>query len=213
MAVNAAVPALATGKTRRLGVFGGAFDPPHQAHRALASAALQQLQLHELRVVPTGQAWHKPRALTAPTHRLAMARLAFADLPGVCLDEREIHRPGPSYSIDTLRQLQAEQPQAQLYLLLGADQASALSTWHEAAAVREIALVCVAARTPPAGENAENDEKTGAASHLIHLQLPRMNMSATALRQRVRSGQPLGDLVAPAVARYIHQYHLYQGPE
>ena len=74
----------------RLGVFGGAFDPPHVAHRALVEAALAQLQLDRLHVVPTGQAWHKARDLSPAQHRVAMAQLAFADLPGVQIDTREV---------------------------------------------------------------------------------------------------------------------------
>jgi len=82
-------------------MFGGAFDPPHLAHRALAQAAIEQLQLDVLRVLPTGQAWHKSRPLTAASHRLAMSRLAFDGLPQVRLDDREIRRAGPSYTLDT----------------------------------------------------------------------------------------------------------------
>ena len=99
---------------RKVGLFGGSFDPPHVAHVALAEAALGQLGLDELRILPTGQAWHKSRALTAAEHRLAMARLAFGHLPGAVVDDRELLRAGATYTIDTLRELAAEQPGAQL---------------------------------------------------------------------------------------------------
>ena len=96
----------------RLGVYGGAFDPPHLAHVALARTALHQLELDELRIFPTGQAWHKARALTAAEHRLAMVQLAFGALADTVVDARELQRSGPTYTIDTLRELRAEMPQA-----------------------------------------------------------------------------------------------------
>ncbi len=113
---------------RRVGMFGGAFDPPHLAHVALARAAIEQLGLDELRVFPTGMAWHKSRALTPGPHRLEMARLAFAEVPRAIIDPREVRRDGPTYTIDTLRELQRELPQAQLVLVIGADQAEALDS-------------------------------------------------------------------------------------
>ena len=98
----------------RLGVFGGAFDPPHRAHVALVEAAIAQLQLDRVQVLPTGQAWHKPRQLSAAADRLVMTRLAFEPLPQVAVDDREILRAGPSYTSDTLQELQHEYPHAQL---------------------------------------------------------------------------------------------------
>jgi len=83
----------------RLGIFGGSFDPPHQAHITLAARAIEQLHIDRLLVIPTGDAWHKSRNLTLAPHRLAMTRLAFADLPKVSVDSREIDRHGPTPSI------------------------------------------------------------------------------------------------------------------
>jgi len=119
--MNAAPP-------RRVGLFGGAFDPPHAAHVALARAAVEQLQLDRLHIAPTGVAWHKPLVLSAAADRLAMCRLAFGDLPGIVIDARELRRDGPSYTIDTLTELRAEYPQAELFLQIGADQAAAFHT-------------------------------------------------------------------------------------
>ena len=131
---------------QRLGVFGGAFDPPHRAHVALVEAAVAQLQLNHVHVLPTGQAWHKPRHLSDAAHRLAMTRLAFAHAPQVVVDEREILRTGPSYTVDTLHELQSEYPQAQLYLLLGDDQRRSLSSWHQIGEIERIAIICAAGR-------------------------------------------------------------------
>ena len=86
--------------TRRLGIFGGSFDPPHVAHIALAQHAIEQFALDELRIIPTGDAWHKTRTLTASPHRLAMTRLAFAHVPQAVVDTREIDRLGATYTID-----------------------------------------------------------------------------------------------------------------
>ena len=132
----------------RLGVFGGAFDPPHLAHVALARAAVEQLRLDELRVLPTGQAWHKARSLSAAEDRLAMAREAFGQVPRAVVDDRELRRAGPTYTIDTLRQLKAEFPQAQLMLVIGADQAEALHSWRECEQILKLATVAVAVYAP-----------------------------------------------------------------
>ena len=91
-----------SGPRQRLGMFGGAFDPPHNAHVTLAGVAVDQLALDELRIFPTGQAWHKARPLSPSVHRLAMARLAFQGLPRVVVDPRELEREGPTYTVDTL---------------------------------------------------------------------------------------------------------------
>src|SRR6476659_7414691 len=129
-----------------VGVFGGAFDPPHVAHVALAQAAVEQLQLDQLRIFPTGQAWHKAPSLTAPEHRLALAEIAFGGLPRTVIDDCELRRPGPTYTIDTLRELKAEYPQAQLFLVMGEDQAISLTRWREWQAIVQLAIICVASR-------------------------------------------------------------------
>ena len=200
-----------TGSTPlRMGVFGGAFDPPHNAHRALAQAAMQQLQLDQMRIVPTGQAWHKSRSLSAPAHRLAMAQLAFADLPGVCIDPREIARLGPSYTVDTLAELRAEYPDAQLFLLMGDDQANAITTWHRWQDLPRLATICVAVRGNSTGANSPLDAQWPFAGSLRRLTMPPLDLSATTIRERLAHGQDIGTLVSEPVARYIADHHLYQ---
>lgn len=194
----------------KLGVFGGSFDPPHAGHRALAEAALQQLQLDQLRIVPTGQAWHKARPLSRAEHRLAMAELAFADLPRVTVDGRETQRIGPSYTVDTLRELQAESPGAQLFLLIGQDQAEALPTWHAWTTVVELATIVVAARENAAGTVGRFVPPAGLERRFIQLHSPLLPVSATAIRQRAAQGQGTAPLVSEAVARYIVLHHLYR---
>jgi nicotinate-nucleotide adenylyltransferase len=205
----------------RVGVYGGAFDPPHQAHRALAEVALDQLRLDLLLILPTGQAWHKARPLTEAQHRLAMCLLAFGDLPRTRVDPRETRRAGPSYTADTLQELHREFPQAQLFLLLGADQLLAFRSWMRWSEVLALAQLAVANRATRIGVDALDSEQQEAdlsAVDLpyIRLDMPLTNISATAVRARF--GQPMGRtgthaaLVPQAVAGYISQHHLYQNP-
>lgn len=188
-------------------MFGGAFDPPHRAHFALAEAALRQLGLERLYVLPTGDAWHKDRALGAAGHRLAMTRLAFAALPRVVVDDRELRRSGPTYSIDTLRELQAENPGAQLVLLMGEDQAAGFTRWHAWQDVAQLAVLAVAGR----GSGAGLDALRGLPGVRVEaLALPQMPVSATEVRARLTAGQDVAALVEPAVARYIDSHDLYR---
>jgi len=205
-----------TYRAQRIGVFGGAFDPPHNAHLALVQAALSRLSLDELIVFPTGHAWHKARPLSPAADRLAMAQLAFSDCPKVSVDPREMHRPGPSYTIDTLSELHAERPGAELVLLLGGDQAAALPTWHRWRDILKIAIISVASRDPSALERArylpESTPLDLDEGCFQALQMPAMNLSATEVRRRVAAGLGIAHLVPAGVARYIDQHHLYLAP-
>ena len=194
----------------RIGVMGGAFDPPHLAHQTLAGLACKQLQLDRLLIIPTGQAWHKPRALTAAQHRLAMCRLAFDPVTPVCVDERELQRPGPSYTIDTLRELAASAPGCQLFLILGADQAMALTRWRAWQEIIQSATICVADRASSVGANASFDAETASATRFLRLVMPSLPISATEIRAKLADKQDISTLVSSAVARYIADHHLYQ---
>lgn len=193
----------------RIGVFGGAFDPPHLAHRALLETALDELKLDRLHVVPTGEAWHKPRQLTAAAHRLAMVQLAFGDVPKICIDTREINRVGPSYTIDSLRQMTAEAAGAEWFLIMGADQAATLTSWHEWEAIVQIAIICVAARAHPSNTNDAIEAERLFPKRFLHLSLPALHVSATQIRSNIANGQPVQTLVSEPVARYIADHHLY----
>jgi nicotinate-nucleotide adenylyltransferase len=193
----------------RLGVFGGSFDPPHLAHVALARAAVEQLALDELRVLPTGQAWHKARALTPAEHRLAMALEAFAEVPRTVVDDRELRRSGPTYTVDTLRQLREERPQAELVLVIGADQAEALHSWRETGEILRLATVAVAARARPDPDAPPFDASTLPGGRFAAVELPPMPVSATQVRALVGAGQGIGHLVPPGVASYIARHDLY----
>ena len=204
-----------TQAARRIGVFGGAFDPPHAVHHALAAAAIDTLALDVLLIVPTGDAWHKSRPLSPARDRLAMCRLAFADLPKARVDDRELHRDGPTYTIDTLTELQQAWPAAQLYLQIGADQAAAFHTWRRAQDIVDIATISIAARADSAGAAMQLDSKNPlpgqrvAPGRVRVLPLPPLPHSATEVRRRVAARLPIDHLVAPAVAGYIADHHLY----
>lgn len=198
------------GPVHRLGMFGGSFDPPHVAHVALAAAAVEQLALDELRILPTGQAWHKARALTAGADRLAMARQAFAAVPRTVVDGRELQRSGPTYTVDTLRELRTEFPAAELMLVIGADQAEALHSWRESTDIIRLATICIAARARPVPAAAPFDPEKLPGVRWLPVELPPMPVSATEIRERVAVGQEIAELVPPGVARYIEQHHLYR---
>jgi nicotinate-nucleotide adenylyltransferase len=195
---------------RRMGVFGGAFDPPHTAHVALAQAAVDQLQLDELRVMPTGQAWHKSRPLSAAHHRLAMAQLAFSKVSRALVDPRETVRTGPTYTVDTLRELKAQWPEAELFLVVGEDQAQALPSWHEWQEIVRLAIICVAERENTAGSKPGFIAPRALESRFRRLYLPAMPISATDIRARISAHMSVVPLVFEPVARYIDRHHLYQ---
>ncbi len=191
-------------------MFGGAFDPPHNMHLALARTALQQLQLDALYVFPTGHAWHKSRTLSPAAHRLAMAELAFGDIPGVVVDPREILREGPTYTIDTLHELHMEQPQAQLFLLMGEDQAARLPSWHGWEDIVRAAIISVALRADPTSVSSPFSPESLPAGRFQALHMAPMALSATDIRHRAATSQGIAHLVPDGVARYIDQHHLYQ---
>ena len=202
--------ALSNELQKRIGMYGGAFDPPHNAHVALAKAAVEQLGLDTLHVIPTGHAWHKTQQLTAGQDRLAMARLAFGDIANVVVDQREVLRTGPTYSLDTLRELQAENPQAQLYLVMGADQAAALPTWSHFEEIAKLAIICVAERSNNTGNISYISTLNSLNCRAIHIELPIMPESATDVRDLVLHQKPVNHLLASSVLAYIDAHRLYR---
>lgn len=194
---------------QRVGLYGGAFDPPHLAHVALARAFVAQAELTVLHICPTAQAWHKSGPLTEAGHRLRMAELAFAGLPGVQVDAREIERGGPTYTLDTLRQLGQQYPLARLSLLIGQDQFESLASWRGVPEIERIATIYVASRkvqSSPSGVIHDFHLPPG----YRRLQWQDMPVSATQVRQCVAQGQSVAGLVMPGVARYIDEHQLYQ---
>ncbi len=190
----------------RIGLFGGTFDPPHNAHLALARAALDELQLDVLHWIPAGQPWQKARTITSAVHREAMVRAAIDGEPRFVLDRIEVERQGPSYTLDTVQALRSQRPDAQLFLIIGADQYAGLHTWRGWQEL--LGRVTLAVANRPGLMPAVNAEVLRTAHRVVPL--PMLDISATDIRARVARGQPIDSLVPPAVASYIETNALYR---
>ena len=189
----------------RIGLFGGSFDPVHNAHVALAATALEQLKLDELRWIPVGQPWQKARRLADAADREAMVRLAIAGERRFVLDRSELRRRGPTFTLDTVRELAAAEQGAQWFLILGQDQYASLHTWRD---WRELlGLVTLAIANRPGAALAVNTQ-IAKVEHQTVL-LPMMDVSSTEVRRRVAAGESIAGLVPDAVASYIEQRRLY----
>jgi nicotinate-nucleotide adenylyltransferase len=189
----------------RLGVLGGTFDPPHYGHLTLADTARAQLRLQRVLFAPAGQPPHKPKDQPSPVaHRLAMVQAALdkAGEPAFCLSRVDVDRPGPHYTVDTLRLLRAEYPAAQIWLIVGADSLADLPQWRDPACITALARLAVLAR--PGYE-----PKLDGAARIDWLPGPSLDLSSSALRQRARQGLPLRYLTPCSVQAYVHQHGLY----
>jgi nicotinate-nucleotide adenylyltransferase len=178
----------------------------HNAHVALACSALDTLALDELRWIPAGAPWQKSRGIASATDRAAMVQLAIAGEPRFVLERSELERAGPSYMIDTVRELQQREPGAQWFLVIGQDQFANLHTWHRWDELLSRVTLAVAAR-PRAP--LQVDPLLLGRAYLV-LPLPLMDIAATTIRERLARGEPIDDLVPPTVARYIDQHALYR---
>ena len=198
---------------QRIGLFGGAFDPPHLAHQAIAQALIHQQQLDLLYIVPTGQAWHKSRVLLDANHRITMARLAFQNMPQVVVEEMETQRVGPSYTVETLDELKIRHPNAYFCVLVGADQAASFTLWHQWQRLLEMAQLVVVQRPVANADKADPHEWHNLPpARVMRMNIPLMNISSSSVRASYASGHPESDLLSPSVALYIQQNHLYLEP-
>jgi nicotinate-nucleotide adenylyltransferase len=207
---HAAAPAGAGEPSRGgLGILGGSFNPPHRGHVALARHALRELGLERVLLMPARISPGKPAEEDPnpahPEHRLEMCRLAAAGVEGVEACALEIEREGPSYTVDTLRALHDEHPDTELTFILGADVASTLPTWHEASQLPALARFAVALR---AGGR-PLVEPTDVDFPIVRLHMPMIDASSSLVRDRVRRGLPVEELVGRPVASYIAEHGLY----
>ena len=207
----------------RIGLLGGTFNPIHIGHLALARAARVALQLDAVRLIPTGQPWQKGPGITPATHRLAMTQLAARAEPWLSVDNREVLRPGLTYTVDTLAELRAQEGSAAaLILLLGSDQLRNLATWYRYERLLELAHIAVTQRglssltdLPSAvealvqrhGRDALPDEPCGS---IVFFRMPAVPVSATVLRQQLAAGERPIELLPEGVLDYIDRHGLYR---
>lgn len=193
----------------RWGLFGGSFDPVHLAHRALALSAMHDLQLERVLWIPAGQAWQKTdRSLLPGEHRVAMLQLMLADEPRFSVDERELHRSGASYSIDTVQALTHEHPGVDWTLIIGQDQLAGLPTWHRWRELLGMVSLGVAGRAGQAVQ--AGTEVLAESPRLMPLAMPAMDISSTRARDLASRGEDIAPMVGEKVAGYIAQHRLYR---
>jgi nicotinate-nucleotide adenylyltransferase len=195
----------------RVGIFGGAFNPPHIGHLVCAQEAQVQLELEKVVFMPVGQAPHRElQDDPGPDARLEMVELAVADDGRFAVSRAELDRSGPSYTADTLRGLREKSPDDELFLILGGDQAAALPDWHEPEAVLSLATVAVVERTNWS-RNAIGIKvgRLPGAERIRYLDMPVIQVSSSAIRRRVAEGLPIRYLVPDKVANYIGTNDLY----
>lgn len=197
----------------RLGVLGGTFDPVHLGHLVLAEHARETLRLHRVVFVPAGDPWRKAdRSITRAVHRMNMVRLALADSPfevsGV-----EVDQEGPSFTADTLEGLaQALSPGSDAFFILGQDALLDLPNWHRPERIVELAGLAVAPRGELEARSLEALDASlpGISERIVWLDMPRIDISASDIRERLRTGRSIRYLVPGVVEGYIREQGLYR---
>jgi len=198
---------------RRVGILGGTFDPIHIGHLILAEEAWFQLQLDRVYLTPAGDPPHKLGRQLAPVRdRLFMAELATADIDYIIVSSIDADRPGPHYTSDMVRLLQAEAgPNTELYFLMGMDSLRDLPTWHEAAWLVEHArLVALSRHDVKLNWDALEAALPGIRSRVIILDMPELEIASHVIQQRVRNGQPIRHMTPRSVEAYIQKHNLYR---
>lgn len=192
---------------RRVGVFGGTFDPPHVAHVVLAAAAIDQLELDVLIVTVAGVPWQKigSRQISPAEARLEMTQAAFSEVDDVDVSDIELKRAGNSYTVDTLQEFADEG--TDLFVLLGSDTAAGLHTWNRHEELAQLAKIAVFPR------RGYEDAEPPAGFECIYLELPGLEISSSDLRHRARVGLPIVGLVPPRVREIIEREGLYRSSE
>jgi nicotinate-nucleotide adenylyltransferase len=195
----------------RIGILGGAFNPPHIGHLVCAQEALVQLELERVVFMPVGVAPHREIELDPGAEkRLEMAELAVTGDDRFEVSRTEVDKKDPAYTSETLAGLREESPDDELFLILGGDQAAALGSWHEPEKVLELATVVVFERFSW-GRNAIGIKigRLPGARNVRYLDMPLLQVSSSAIRRRVREGAPIRYLVPDKVVDYISANDLY----
>jgi len=211
-----------------IGILGGTFDPVHFGHLRLAEEMLELAKLKLIRFMPAGTPPNRDMPKASAKHRSAMVRLAISEQPAFVLDEREVDRTTPCYTVDTLRELRPELGAAQpLCLLMGGDAFLQLHTWHEWEQLFELAHIVVGSRpgftlkerihsaTGELRRHYQQRLRTVEAlsqqpcGGIVELSIPKLEISATLIRSRVAENRSIRYLLPDLVAEYIHQHHLY----
>lgn len=197
----------------RIGIYGGTFSPPHNGHIAAAKAFMEQMWLDFLYVIPTATPPHKE--MDVPTdahHRLQMCRLAFSGVEGVYVSDMEMRRGGRSYTVDTLRELTGED--RRLFLLCGTDMMLTLDQWKNAEEIFKLAYPVYIRREKDAildkkivQKIAEYNEKYGKVVRRIVTEP--IELSSSMIREKIKNGEDVGELVPASVEKYIRDNHLY----
>ena len=194
-----------------LGILGGTFNPPHVAHLVCARAALEQLGLDRVALVPVAAPPHKPLPDDpGPEVRLELSRRAAAGDERLEVSDIEVRRGGPSYTVATLEEIHAERPEDELTFIAGGDMAASLPAWREPERVLELARFAVAERE--GAEREEIERRTAGLAgreRIVFFDMPRLDVSSSEVRARVAAGRPIDELVPPAVAAYIDERGLY----
>lgn len=195
----------------RLGVLGGTFDPPHLGHLLIAQDACARIPLDRVLFVPAALPPHKIGVVaTPPRLRLEMVQAAIADDARFVADDLELEREGPSYTVDTLRELTKRQPGAELFLLLGADQFRELGTWREPEAIAQLATLVLVPRGADDSGAAQSAARDLPGARIEVLSSVRIDVSSTGIRRRRAAGEPIRYLVPEAVLRVIEREGLYE---
>src|SRR3954469_15268397 len=190
----------------RVGIMGGTFDPIHHGHLVAASEVASLYGLDEVIFVPTGEPWQKSERQVSPAeHRYLMTVIATASNPRFWVSRVDIDRPGPTYTIDTLRDLTAQRPDAELFFITGADALAQILSWKDVDELWDLARFIAVTR--PGHELTDR----GLPVNRVTLQeVPAMAISSTDCRERVAAGHPVWYLVPDGVVQYIAKYHLYR---
>jgi nicotinate-nucleotide adenylyltransferase len=197
----------------KIGILGGTFDPVHNGHLAIARAAMKKLGLKKVVFIPSHRTPLKDRPnISEPGHRWKMLEAAIGDTKGFEISDIELYRPGPSYTIDTLKALKAGfNPGDELFFIMGWDSLNELPRWKQAAELVKLCTIAAFTRPNTPEPDMKKLEKAipGLKGHYVLLDIPPVDISSTDIRDMVKDGRDIGELVPAPVKKYIREQRLY----